>query len=220
MADQRVAKLAKILVHHSTKVKRGDTVMINASTELAKPLVLEVYREVVKAGGHPIMNVGFEEAHNIFFKGATKAQLEHLSKIKLYEAKNIDCVISIAAPLNKKSMSNIDPKKAGIRSKALRKVRDIIVNEKRWVICNFPTNALAQEADMSLATLNLDKVTGDSEILLDLTIGHIIIKTDPLKGKSKFEVLTPTSMTAVRGTGFEVIVKRRESPLTNAETIQ
>lgn len=77
-----------------------------------------------------------------------------------------------------------------------------------------------EEADMSLMTLNLDKVTGDSEILLDLAIGHIIIKTDPLKGKSRFEVLTPTSMTAVRGTGFEVKVVREEGPIANEGIIQ
>jgi hypothetical protein len=72
---------------------------------------------------------------------------------------------------------------------------------------------ILEEADMSFATLNLDKVTGESEILLDLVIGHIIIKTDPLKGKSKFEVLTPTSLTAVRGTAFEVkVVRQAEGP--------
>jgi len=79
---------------------------------------------------------------------------------------------------------------------------------------------ILEDADMSLMTLNLDKVTGDSEILLDLAIGHIIIKTDPLKGKSKFEVLTPTSMTAVRGTGFEVKVIKKESPIADGGIIR
>jgi hypothetical protein len=82
------------------------------------------------------------------------------------------------------------------------------------------TVRILEEADMSLMKLNLDKVTGDSEILLDLAIGHIIIKTDPLKGKSRFEVLTPTSMTAVRGTVFEVNVTREESPSGNADTVR
>jgi len=70
---------------------------------------------------------------------------------------------------------------------------------------------ILEEADMSLMTLDLDKITGDTEILLDLAIGHIIIQTDHCKGKSRFEVLTPTSMTAVRGTGFEVKVVREEN---------
>lgn len=69
---------------------------------------------------------------------------------------------------------------------------------------------ILEKADMCLMTLSLDKVTGDSEILLDLAIGHIIVQTDSLKGNSKFEVLTPTSMTAVRGTGFEINVTREE----------
>lgn len=80
---------------------------------------------------------------------------------------------------------------------------------------------ILEEADMSLMTLNLDKVTGDSEILLDLAIGHIIIKTDPLKGKSRFEVLTPTSMTAVRGTGFEVkVVRQDRGPIGNENIVR
>ncbi len=78
---------------------------------------------------------------------------------------------------------------------------------------------ILDEAQMSLVTLNLDKVTGDSEILLDLAIGHIIIKTDALSGKSRFEVVTPTAMTAVRGTGFEVKVVR-ERPVLNGDTIR
>jgi hypothetical protein len=80
---------------------------------------------------------------------------------------------------------------------------------------------ILENADMSLLTLNLDKVTGDSAILLDLAIGHIIIKTDPLRGKSRFEVLTPTSMTAVRGTGFEIKVSRKQKgPVVNAGIAQ
>jgi len=83
------------------------------------------------------------------------------------------------------------------------------------------TVRILEKADMSLMTLNLDKVTGDSEILLDLAIGHIIIKTDSIKGKSRFEVLTPTSMTAVRGTGFEVMVVREgEGLAANAGVTQ
>jgi aminopeptidase len=151
MADPRIKKLAKVLVGHSLNVKRGESVMIAASSEVAKPLVLEVYREVLKAGGNPLLSVGFEEAANIFLEEANSAQLKHLPKTKLYEARNIECFVSIRAPLNKKSLSRTDPKKSGIRAKAMRPISNTIVNKTRWVLTNFPTNALAQEADMSLA---------------------------------------------------------------------
>ncbi|MCK5236241.1 MAG: aminopeptidase, partial [Deltaproteobacteria bacterium] len=120
------------------------------SSELGKPLVIECFKEVLKAGGHPFVNVNIEETVNEFYSHAKKHQLEYTPKHKIYEAKSMDCYISIAAPHNKKALSMVDPEMAAVRGKALSKIRDIIVNEKRWVICNFPTNALAQEADMSL----------------------------------------------------------------------
>lgn len=150
MSDPRVSKLASILVHHSIEVKKGDVVLISSSTELAKPLVLEVYREVVKSGGHPLTSIGFEETSNIFYKYASKDQLLNFPRIKMYEAKNIDCVVNIRAAANKKALSNIDPKALSERSKVLRPIGEEIVNNKRWILCNFPTNGLAQEADMSL----------------------------------------------------------------------
>ncbi len=150
MADPRVRRLATILVNHSLQVKKDELVLINSSSELAKPLVLALYREVLRAGGHPYMNIGFEEATNIFYKEAGEAQLLHFPKIRHYEAKNMDCVVNIRAPINKKALSSVDPVKMGRRARVLRPIMDTIVNKKRWVLCNYPTNALAQEADMSL----------------------------------------------------------------------
>lgn len=150
MADPRITKLASILVHHSIEVKKGDVVLISSSTELAKPLVLEVYKEVVKAGGHPLTSIGFEETTNIFYKYASKEQIRNFPAIRMFEAKKIDCVVTIRAAANKKALSNVDPLLISERSKVLRPISEEIVNNKRWILCNYPTNGLAQEADMSL----------------------------------------------------------------------
>lgn len=151
MSDPRVKKLAAILVGHSLRVKKGENVLIAASSELAKPLVLEVFKETLRAGAHPLTSIGFEETQNIFYDNASKEQLLNFPKTKYYEAKNVECFVNIRASANKKAMSGIDPAKIGGRSKVLKPISEEIVNRKRWVLCNFPTNALAQEADMSLA---------------------------------------------------------------------
>lgn len=150
MSDPRVVKLADILVNYSLEVRKGERVIINSSSELAKPLAMEVYKKVLKAGGHPTVNIAFEEMANIFYSAASKEQLLDFPKVKMFEAKNADCVVSIRASVNKRAMSNIDPKAISMRSKVLMPIQEEIVNRKRWVICNFPTNALAQETDMSL----------------------------------------------------------------------
>ena len=150
MPEPRTVKLADILVNYSLKVKKGERVLINSSSELAKSLVLEVYRKVLEAGGHPLVNIAFEEMSNIFYNIATKEQLLDFPKAKFFEAKSVDCVVNIRASVNKRALSNVDSKRIAERSKVLKSISEVIVNEKRWVLCNFPTNALAQETDMSL----------------------------------------------------------------------
>ncbi|MEI7751999.1 MAG: FecR domain-containing protein, partial [Candidatus Omnitrophota bacterium] len=54
-----------------------------------------------------------------------------------------------------------------------------------------------------------DGLTGDRTTILDLAIGKILVKVEALKGNSKFEVKTPTALTGVRGTLFEVAVKEK-----------
>ena len=150
MPEPRTVKLAYILVNYSLKVKKGERVLINSSSELAKPLVLEVYKNVLKAGGHPFVNIAFEEISNIFYNLASREQLLDFPKVRLFEARNMDCIVNIRASVNKRALSNVDSKRIAERSKVLKSISEVIVNEKRWVLCNFPTNALAQETDMSL----------------------------------------------------------------------
>lgn len=170
MKDSRVEKLADILVNYSAKVKKGDTVLVRGD-ELGKPLILEVYRKVIEAGGNPLTSVSFDEMNKIFYDSASKEQLSHTSKIKLYEAKNCDAVIIVHAPANSKSLTTVNPAKMTMRSKANKPISEIIVNKKKWVLTNYPTQALAQDAEMSIEeyedflfnATNLDWVKVDRE---------------------------------------------------------
>lgn len=67
---------------------------------------------------------------------------------------------------------------------------------------------LRDESRLSFTKLEQDTKTTIEDILLDLAIGDVLIKTDKLHRKSKFQVRTPTSMIGVRGTRFEVIYKK------------
>ena len=51
--------------------------------------------------------------------------------------------------------------------------------------------------------------TGDKTTLLDLAVWKLIAHVEKLQGKSKFEVKTPTVLTGVRGTVFEVVVRSK-----------
>ena len=149
MTDPRIKKLANILVNHSVKIKKGDVVRISSAPE-AKPLILEVYKLIIKKGAHAVFNIGLEGIPYTYFKYASEKQLKKFPKLAMYEAKNTDVHISIGAEYNTKELTSISPRKLSIRKKVVKPVSDVILKKDRWVGCEFPTNSLAQDAEMSL----------------------------------------------------------------------
>ncbi len=150
VTDPRVEALADILVQHSTEVGPGDLVVIDGTAN-AQPLLMACYRRVLAAGGHPRLNVGFEEAQEVFLAEASDAQLEFLDPIAQFQADSIQVAIRIRATENTRALANADPSRLAKSMIARRPVMDQIIENVRWVLCDYPTNALAQEAEMSLS---------------------------------------------------------------------
>jgi aminopeptidase len=148
-SERQVQRLAGILVRHSVKAKKGEIVRISTS-EIGRPLALAVYREVLRAGAHPLLSVGFDEANGIFYEEASPEQIAHLPPTKLNEARTIDADVIILAPRNTRNLSHIPPRRLADRRKALKPVSELLLRRVRWVLTNYPTEALAQETDRSL----------------------------------------------------------------------
>jgi len=101
--DPRVQNLAKILVGYSTQVKEDDVVAIDGETA-ASPLLLAVYEEVLKAGGHPMLNVALEGQIAAYFKHASDRQLEWISPFAEWMVDNADVRIAIGATTNTREL--------------------------------------------------------------------------------------------------------------------
>lgn len=148
-------KYAEILVDYSTKVKKGDLVIIRAESTQCQPLVKEVYRLVLKRGAHPVVRCSIEGLAEDFIKFADDEQLGFIDPMTKLEYEKVDKYISIGAPFNVKNMARADAKKMAKRSAATRELSTVMLNraakgELNWVIADYPTQALAQEAKMSL----------------------------------------------------------------------
>ncbi len=156
MVDQRVTRLAEVLVDHSVRVQKGENVYLQTDSWLAMPLVQEVYRLIIRRGGHPYPHIGLNpnggSTDRIFMEEASDEQIDHLSAQALVDMQAMHCYIGIGASENTRHLSGIDPTRISRRQKATRPVTDARL-EKRWVVTRYPTNAMAQEADMGLAAL-------------------------------------------------------------------
>ncbi len=157
MYDLRLDRLAQVLVRYSTGVKKGDVVRIRMPT-LAEPLALAVYKEVLRAGGHPVMRVAPGECQELLARHGSPAQLDYLYPIDLEEYKIINADIAAWAHRNTRAMSNVDPQKQAAMSKARKPLLETALSRMtkkgkaklRWVGTQYPCNASAQDADMSL----------------------------------------------------------------------
>jgi aminopeptidase len=149
MADPRVKKLAEILVNYSIKIKKGDLIELNFGID-AKELALEVYKLILKKGAFPIVHAGVPGFSYAYYNNASKEQLTHFPKLAMHEAKTTNGSITIGAEYNTKELTKIDPKKIAMRRKVTRKISMVHIKKNNWVICEFPTHSLAQDAEMSL----------------------------------------------------------------------
>jgi aminopeptidase len=154
MADIRIGKLADLLVNYSVKVKPGDKVVIQGETT-GEPLLKAVFAQVLQAGGHPFVMPTLAGTEEMMYHYGTDEQIKHLPEPFKQVMSTYDVRIYILAESNTKSLSNVEPARTVMRAKSRSELMKIMMQrsaagELRWVLAPYPTNACAQDAEMSL----------------------------------------------------------------------
>jgi aminopeptidase len=154
LRDPRIENLAKILVGYSTKVKEGETCVIEG-VSAAEPLIGAVYEQVLDAGGNPVVSMSFEGQPATYFRHASDRQLEWISPLATWTAEQSDCRIAIGADTNTRQLSGVPPERQTKRQAATRALMEATMRRSaegthRWVYTIYPTNAYASDAEMSL----------------------------------------------------------------------
>ena len=154
--DPRIRKLAQQTVRYSLDVKPETNVIISGGEE-AREFILELYKEVILRGAHPVVNIRLDGMSDFYYKYASKKQLEKFPDIQMDMIMKSQYYIGINTSGNTRELSNADPKKIMVRKKVTRPIGDHVVNsadkKEGWmkrVTIGFPCVALAQEAGMSL----------------------------------------------------------------------
>ena len=154
MSDPRLARLATLLVDYSLGLREGEVLRIN-STDAAAPLILELQKVALARGAHAYANVALEGLSELLVAEGSKEQRSFVSDLALREVDRLDAEITIWSEANTKSFSRADPEARGQvyaaeRSLVNRRWERIGRGELRWVGTLMPTNAHAQDAEMSL----------------------------------------------------------------------
>ena len=154
--SEMLQRYAQLLTHYCLGVQPGDKVYIS-TTMLAEPLLREVYKAALEAGARCVdYDLSFGERERILLKHGTEEALAEPPVLHQLAMETYDCYLNIRAPYNLKAGSGSSEDRAKIRQKALEPAKQAYfrrIGDKsmRRSLCQYPTIATAQEAEMSLS---------------------------------------------------------------------
>jgi aminopeptidase len=150
-----VDRLARVLVEYSLQV-RPEQLVVLQGTSLAEPLLLAVYRRVLDAGANPVVRLSLPGTQEILFTRGNQQQLTRITSLDRLVPEEADAALVVLSEPNTKSLSAADPVRQRLAQMAGRDLMQTFLersarDELKWCVTMFPTQAYAQDAEMSLA---------------------------------------------------------------------
>jgi aminopeptidase len=159
LADIRVTKFAKVLIEHSARVAPGDRFLLEGTTA-AEPLLRELYVQMLEKGAHPHLMMTLPGAmpfsqDELYLTYAKDEQLDFTPTFYKLAYDHFEGRIRVHSATNTRGTTNVDPAKLQRRGKALASITEAQFRRGaegtfKWVTTLYPTNAYAQDANMSL----------------------------------------------------------------------
>lgn len=153
---QQWQRYANLLVNYSLQVKPNDQVYI-ASTYLAEPLLQEVVKETYKAGGIPVLHIDIKGTGEAALEYGHMEQLAWVNPLKKHVMQHFDCYLNIRAPFERgdDEVTPSNPEKFNVMQRAQQEINRIYFERigngsMRRSLCQFPTQAGADDAEMTL----------------------------------------------------------------------
>jgi len=148
MHDDRFDKLAKLLVEYSIRLKRNETVLIEAF-DIPDEMTISLIRAVRRAGGVPFAQTYYTRVNRALALEASDRQLNLMASHELTRMKKMNAYIAVRGSNNITELSDVSPEKMKLIGRKMRRVQDQRVKKTKWVVLRWPTPSMAQLAGMS-----------------------------------------------------------------------
>jgi aminopeptidase len=149
-------KLAILATDYCVPVSEGKNVGIVGNVAAA-PLIQQLYKHILLKGANPTLYLrpnDFEGLEELLFTYGTEKQITHVSPFTRFFYSEIDAIIQIFAETNTRRLSKVPPDRQRQRAASQREIVEIrnkrLLKPGGLAIIPYPTEALAQEAEMSL----------------------------------------------------------------------
>lgn len=152
MKDIRIEKLAYNLVNYSCRLKKGENVLIKVYGEgEERSLVMAIIQEVYKVGANPFVWNHDPQIMRELLKKCNEEQIKTWAESDLMLMKKMDAYIGVWGGNNNAENSSIKEENYKIYEKFYLDPVHMHqrVKNTKWVVLNYPTSSMAQQASMS-----------------------------------------------------------------------
>lgn len=147
---EKIEKLSRKIVNYSLELKENDKVLITYQNQLCNDLVTSIIREIKRVGAvvhvklvDPIINRELLLATN-----DEKAKI--MGDYSKFETEHYTAFINIRYSINDYEDNDISSDIRNLISNYTRKYDEIRINERKWVLLNYPSFLDAHKAHQSI----------------------------------------------------------------------
>ncbi|MBQ8427499.1 MAG: aminopeptidase [Clostridia bacterium] len=150
MIDERVNKLANVLVNYSCSLGKGEKVLIEAKG-IDYMLVNAIVKEVYKVGAYPFVEIYDNRVTRQLLLGETEELARLKAKYDGYRMAEMDAYIGIRGGENCNELSDVPEENMKVESEFYSHPvhHELRVKKTKWVVLRYPNQGMAQQAGMS-----------------------------------------------------------------------
>mgnify|MGYP002674055255 FL=1 len=184
MKDPRLEQLANLLLTQSLKLQPGEIFAINSGAA-ANPLNKALLRTAKAKGLYPVMRLSDDELSRLFYDcidpehpEAMQSNIEKQVAWELNMWESIAAHVDVGIDENDAELSAVNARAMSYFRSFRKRLREVMIDERRWVYLHWPTMADAQKAGMcyddfydfflSAALVDYEKMGRDMEPLVEL----------------------------------------------------
>ena len=106
MQDPRLEKLANVLINHSTRVKTGETVLIEA-IDIPDEMVIALIRRVRAAGGVPLVTLKKNRVQRELIWDCAAEDMQKMGEYEAFRMQKVQAYIGVRGSMNISEMSDV-----------------------------------------------------------------------------------------------------------------
>jgi aminopeptidase len=151
MPDPRWVTLADILIDHSTKLKPGETLLIECFDIEDSTLPRLLVRKAAQKGAFPLVETKDTRILRELIRNASEGQMRALGEYELHRMERVNAYIALRGSRNINEMSDVPGERMNLyNAHYLKPVHfDCRIKRTKWCVLRLPNAGMAQQAGMS-----------------------------------------------------------------------